>query len=72
MNHLSDIAQVIAALALLGNMLIALMGYRQSKANGGKLDEVHNATNGMSAKLLEVTGTSEYAKGLKQGEDNPR
>lgn len=38
-----------------------------SLRNHQKITEVQKQTNGLSAHLVKLTGTSEYARGLKKG-----
>lgn len=67
-----DVAAIIAATASLvaavGSTLSVLMSLR----NGRKIEQVHQATNGMKAELVKVTGEAKFAEGLKQGEENQR
>ena len=36
-----------------------------------KIEQVHIATNSMKDDLVKATGTLEFAKGLKEGQENP-
>ena len=65
MGHIGEIAQLITAIVLALNFL-------QSYRNGRKIEEVHRATNSMKDALVLTTEKESYARGLKQGEDNPR
>ncbi len=61
------------------NALLTLGVRRRGKRNEKSLTETKHAvqaikdqTDGINDKLVKVTGESEFARGLKQGEDNPR
>ena len=67
MSEPNDIAQIITALASLiaaaGSAIAVVMSVRQ----GRRIEDVHRGTNGMSEKLLKITGESEHAKGVIEG-----
>lgn len=65
MGHIGEIAQLITAVVL-------ALTFLQSWRNGRKIEEVHRATNSMKDALVLTTEKESYARGLKQGEDNPR
>jgi hypothetical protein len=64
-GHIGEIAQLITAVVL-------ALTFLQSWRNGRKIEEVHRATNSMKDALVLTTEKESYARGLKQGEDNPR
>lgn len=65
----------IASCAIAGTVVFnSWLSYRngqRAKGIAADLNEVKIQTNGLNAKLLQVTGDSQFAKGLKQGEENP-
>jgi hypothetical protein len=65
MIDFSGIAQIITSLVLVATFV-------QSYRNGQKLNAVKEQTNGLSSHLVKLTGEAEFAKGLKQGEENPK
>jgi uncharacterized protein YoxC len=64
-----DISSLIISLATLvtavGGVIIGLRNTR-------RIEEVHKATNGMHAELMQVTGDAKYAEGVSHGEEHPR
>lgn len=54
----SDLIQVVA-------VGIMFLTYRQSRSNGRVIQKVEHATNGLTAKLVKVTGEAKYAEGVK-------
>jgi 3-polyprenyl-4-hydroxybenzoate decarboxylase len=56
-----EISSLITAVSVLFNLFITFK-------NHYKLVEVQEQTNGLSANLVKLTGTSAYARGLKKGE----
>jgi 3-dehydroquinate dehydratase len=72
MGHLSEIAQLLVGISLLGNMLVTLLNFMQSRHNGKQIDAVHEATNSMKDALVASTAKASFAEGVKHGEDNPR
>jgi ammonia channel protein AmtB len=64
-NFIAAIASLIAALASGVGVLVSLINHR-------KIEEVHQATNGMKAELVKVTGEAKFAEGVVQGEKNIR
>jgi hypothetical protein len=67
MDHISEIAQLIGAVALLLNGVISALGYFSSLRNGKILVDVKAQTDGINSKLVTVTGEAEHAKGMLQG-----
>jgi hypothetical protein len=65
----SEIAQIILSIATL---VTACGGVAIGLRNSRRIEDVHKATNGMAAKLAEVTGEVKYAEGVTQGEEHPR
>lgn len=68
---IGQLAQLITALVVLATFMQSVRNGRQGRRNAAKIEEVHKATNSMKDELVRTTGESEFAKGLKQGEDNP-
>jgi hypothetical protein len=64
----SIITAVAALVAALGSSFAVVIGVLNSR----KIQQVHDATNGMKDQLVKVTGDAKYAEGVKHGEDNPR
>jgi hypothetical protein len=60
-------AVIIALIVAIPTTLTALAGLIVSMRNGRKIEQVHVATNSKMDLLLEVTGASEKAKGMKEG-----
>ncbi len=54
------------------NMVLAIQTRERGKRNEDHLISLKDQTDGLSEKLVKATGESEFARGLKQGEDNPR
>ena len=65
---MGEIAQLITAVATVVAALASFGGFIVSVRNGHKIKEVHTATNSKMDRLLEVTGASEHAKGVIEGE----
>jgi hypothetical protein len=72
MGHISELAQLLVGISLVGNMLIALLNFVQSRNNGKQIDAIHEATNSMKDALVASTAKASFAEGVKHGEDNPR
>lgn len=64
-----DIAQIITALAALGSMIVSGFSFAASIRNGRKLEVVHQATNGLTTQLVDLTAKSSLAEGVKQGRE---
>jgi len=66
------IIAIIGALGAVANAIISLIGSRRSEESHAKNSKAINVlisqTNGLSAKFAEVTGEKEYARGLKEGQ----
>jgi hypothetical protein len=72
MGHIGEIAQLFVGVSLLGNMLIALLNFMQSRHNGKQIDAVHQATNSMKDALVASTAKASYAEGLQEGRGTKR
>jgi hypothetical protein len=72
----SEIAQIILSIATLvtacGGVAVGLRNSRRIGVNSDRIEQVHQATNGMKAELVKVTGDKRYADGVEQGEEHPR
>lgn len=62
-----EIAQVITAIAALGSMVVGAISISVSVKNGRKLEVVHQATNGLTSKLVSLTAVSSKAEGNLEG-----
>lgn len=70
------------AIAAIGSVLSAALGVlntymahsreQKNAATRTQVDQLEKNTNGINAALLKVTGESEFAKGVKQGEEAPK
>lgn len=60
-----EAAQMVTAVVL-------VLTFLQSRRNGQKIAQVHEATNGMKDALVAATEKESYARGVKAGADQPR
>lgn len=67
MNSIGEVAQLIAALVLAFNCWQAWNNGRNAKKIGDEVTLIKEQTDGISAKLVKVTGEAEHAKGVLQG-----
>lgn len=68
------VGDLIRVLAIFGGLLL-LVALGQLFVNLWalrRIEQVHHSTNSMKDALVKVTGESEFARGLKQGEEAPR
>jgi len=71
----------VSLITMLGSVLAALIGLlntfvshkREQRNQQTRIDvqQLKENTNGISDHLVKLTGESEFARGLKQGEDHP-
>ena len=63
----ADVAPIITSISALiaacGSSLAVIMALW----NGRKIKEIHEATNGMKAELVKVTGEAKFAEGVLEG-----
>jgi hypothetical protein len=69
MTWLVAITQLVIALGVLANGVGQILNYRQSRKNGGKIEEVHLATNSLTDRLVETTRLEAHAAGVKEEKD---
>ena len=62
------VAAVLAAIIGLINTILSHQRERKNADTRTKVDQLVQQTNGITEQL----GKAEFARGLKQGEDNPR
>ena len=63
----AEIAEILTAVAALGSMIVSGVSVAVSLRNGKKLEVVHQATNGMTKKLVDLTAVSSKAEGNLEG-----
>jgi hypothetical protein len=71
-TDLGQVAQLVAAVALLCNAFATFLAYLQGRRNGEKIEKVRVATDGMKDALVASTAKENFAAGVKEGEENPR
>jgi hypothetical protein len=59
---------MIGACVLVFNCYQTYRNGQRSKGIATELNQVKAQTNGLSAHLVKITGETEFARGLKQGE----
>jgi len=73
LTALTPLVNAFGAIAATTISLLVLL--KQTKTNeavsevASKVEVIHASTNSMKDELVKVTGESEYAKGLKKGEE---
>ncbi len=65
---LGDVAQAVGASVLVFNCWQSWRNGQRAKKIVEEVKVIKEATNGLSAKLLTVTGEAKYAEGVKHGE----
>lgn len=67
MPGLGEIAQALIALTVLFNGWQSYKNGQRAKGISADVKEVITATNGLTQKLVKVTGEAEFAKGVEAG-----
>jgi hypothetical protein len=74
MSHLGDIASILTAIGLLltgcssaFNIFLTWRNGKKAEKIVGAINVIKEQTDGISAKLVKVTGEAEHAKGMLQG-----
>lgn len=63
---------LIAIIPATLSSVLSFLAARWSLQNAIAIKAVEKHTNSMKDALIQVTGEAEFAKGLKQGEENPK
>ena len=72
MPSFAEIAQLMTAGALVFNCWQTWRNGRHAKDIKSEVADIKKQTNGITEKLLQVTKDAEFAKGVKQGENNSK
>jgi hypothetical protein len=65
MSEAVQVALIVTIPVYITTVYGIIVGLRNSR----QIKEVHDATNGMKAELVRVTGEAEHAKGVKEERD---
>ena len=64
---MSELTQLLLALGFFLNALGTIAGAIQSFRNGGKIEQIHKATNSMKDALVASTARASLAEGMAAG-----